>query len=231
MHLGFGTNHMLKGNSVHGCETGLDIRYPGTAVVEDTTVEGAKRAVFFMHGNVQLTGLQVSKPAKDGVAVRYEEAGLLTLVNCNVAPTQVDMASLKPLQDKEQTARIVAMYYLVAAAKGAAADAQVDVRTVNPMPPLPLNAVDLNIRNAPATVTDGLTPLPQSLGALIVKGWSVDIEGKPIAAPEYDLRLLAPVDKPGAERKVLGALKVKPQESWYRVKPNETTPTPEVLFK
>jgi hypothetical protein len=109
-------------------------------------------------------------------------------------------------------------------------DSKVDVRTLNPKPPIAPGAADLNVRNAPAPLVGGRTPLPQSLSPIILKGWMIDKEGKTIPAPEYTVRILAPAEE-GKEPKVLRTLTVKPEEKWYQPRPNEPTPTVEVSLK
>jgi hypothetical protein len=74
---------------------------------------------------------------------------------------------------------------------------------------------------------DGLTALPQSLTPLIVKSWMMDDDSKVVPAPEYTLNVLEAAE-PGAKPRILKTLKLKPDETWFRAKPNDPKPTLEV---
>ncbi len=109
-------------------------------------------------------------------------------------------------------------------------DSVVDVRTVNPNPPIAPGAMDPNVRNSPAPLVGGRTPLPESLSPIILRGWMIDKDGKMVQAPEYNVRVLAPAEE-GKEAKVLKALKVRPVGKWHRPSANDPTPTVEVSLK
>ena len=226
LHWAHSQNLMLKNLTVKSCPAAMEF-YNTTGVVEESTLDGAKTAISNRIGAVQLTSVHVSNPAKDGTAVWVAEGGSLTLLNCNVTAAQV--VFVKPV-GKSDKIPVTAMNYLIVKAKDAPEGAEVDVRT-NPLPVLAPGAADLNVRNAPAELTNGLTPLPQSLAPVIVKAWVVDLEGKTIVAPEYTVRLLERAATAGGERKVLRSVNVKPLDSWYRPKPNEGEATVELKLK
>jgi hypothetical protein len=124
------------------------------------------------------------------------------------------------------------MHFLVAQLKGQfPPGASIDVRTAAPAVPLAAGADDPNVRNSPAPVlTSGFTPLPKTLEPLILRGWMFDPDGKPVVAPEYQLRVLAPAAAAAGERPVLKTVSVTPGESWYRPLPNDKKATVEVTL-
>ena len=121
------------------------------------------------------------------------------------------------------------MAFLVVRLKGTVPPrTQIELLTINPTAPRAPGAADLNIRNSPSPVrADGLTPLPQSLTPLIVKSWRLDEQNRVVPAPEYTLNVLAPAES-GAKPRLVKSLKLKPDEKWFRAKPNEPTATVEV---
>src|SRR5581483_9441163 len=102
----------------------------------------------------------------------------------------------------------------VVAVKGAPAGSLVEVRTANPAPAA--GAADPNVRNSPAAVADGLTPLPATVNPLLVRAWSLDAAGKPTPPPEYTVKVLGPPPKEGAERPVLRAVPFRPADAAVR---------------
>ena len=87
------------------------------------------------------------------------------------------------------------------------------------------------MRGSPAPVINGLTPLPNSLTPLIVKAWSFDPMGKPVATPEYMVKVLASTAKPGADRPVIATQTFRPMPGAFRAEPNDKKPTLEVPLK
>ena len=61
--------------------------------------------------------------------------------------------------------------------------------------------------------------------------FSLDKDFKPQPAPDYVVNVLAPAEKPGAPRKVIKSMTVKPQAKWFREKPNDLVPTLEITLK
>jgi parallel beta-helix repeat protein len=236
IHLGHGSGQNVTRNTVRGCETGIDLYYANLVTLEENTVEAAKNVVRSQHATAQFTSLRAEKLDKDAVGILYatdgaRSTGALTLLNCNLRPEQVKLALPQTRQDKPP---VTALEYVVVAARGAPADAEVEMKTEGFKGEA---EADLNVRNSPAPLGKGSTPLPQlagtplTLSPLVVKAWVVDFDGKVLPPPKYTLRVLAPVEKPGMERKVLGAATVQPGPDWFRAKPDATTPTVEVTLK
>jgi hypothetical protein len=223
-----GTNTMIKQFTARDCSTGI-IMTSASGALEDIETEGCQTAYYHAGATVQLTGLVVRKLPKDGVPILFA-SGPLMLLNCGLEPGQIKLGGALPKTEKPEDL-VTAMEYLIVGAKGAPEGAQAEVKTSNPVPPLAPGAADLNVRNAPAAITAGLTPLPQSLAPIVVRSWVLDHAFKPQPAPDYIVSILAPAEKPGAARKVLGSMTVKPQSAWFRAKPNDPVATLEVPLK
>jgi hypothetical protein len=223
----YGADVMIKKLSVRDCTTGL-ILTSASGLVEEATIENCKTAYHHGGATAQLTSCQLKNLPKDGVAILYG-SGPLTLLNCNILPAQINMANAAAPVGAKPPPRVTCLQYLVVKAKGAPEDSRVEVRTSNPAPVQ--GAADLNVRNAPAALSNGLTPLPKSLKPLIVKSWLIDPTGKTVPAPEYTLTVLAPAAKAGAPRPVLKTMTFKPLDTWHRPKPDAPTPTLEVALK
>jgi hypothetical protein len=234
--LAFGGGHHVRGNVIRGCESALSLAYVMLGTLEENTVEGAKTVVSCYHTTAQFTSLRAEKLPKDAVGLYYgndgkQASGAITLLNCNLRPEQVKL-SMPP--SKREQMPVTALDYVVIAARGGPPDAEVELRTEgfkgDP-------EADLNVRNSPAPLSKGLTPLPQPAGApvtlspLVVKSWVVDGDGKVIPAPKYTVRVLAPAEKPGAERKVLGTETMQPNAEWFRARVDDAKPTAEVKLK
>jgi parallel beta-helix repeat protein len=236
IHLGFGRNNSIYKNEVRDCEMGYELFHTEMATLEECRADGVKTAVRTCLSTSQIISMEVSNLAKDGVGLLYDAhtdgsaGGTVVLVNCNIRPEMVKLAK-PPTTTEKSLLPVTALYCLVVAAKDAPAGATVDVRTVNPMPALPAGAADPNVRNNPAPLTKDSTPLPAAAGTardalpLIVKGWSMDATCKTLAAPEYEVRVL------GADGKPLKSVKTKPEDRWFRAKPDDPTPTVEVSLK
>jgi hypothetical protein len=232
----FGGGHQVRRNTVRGCDTAFSFGYLNLATLEENTVEGAKTVISFLHASAQVTSLRADKLPKDAVGIYFgndgtQATGALTLLNCNLRPEQVKL-SMPPT--KRDRAPVTAMDYVVIAARGGPPDAEVELRTEGFKGEA---EADLNVRNSPAPLSKGLTPVPQPAGApltlspLVVRSWQVDCDGKVVPAPRYTVRVLAPAEKPGAERKVLGTTTIQPAADWFRPKVDAATPTVEVNLK
>ena len=87
------------------------------------------------------------------------------------------------------------------------------------------------MRNVPAPLDKGVTPVPRPAGTprnalpIIVKAWSIDAAGKTVPAPEYEIRVQTP------DARIVKSMRVTPQESWFRAKADDPTPTVEVSLK
>jgi hypothetical protein len=213
---------MLRGCVVRDCDTGIRFN-AGGGVIEDTVVEGATIAFHVQFANLQLTNFLIKNLKAKGTGI-FLESGSLTLLNCNVPPTQVNsVAQAATVKDDPVTC----LQYAIVGVKAAPADAVVDIRTVN----VAADVGDRNVRNSPAPLTRGTTPLPNTLNPLIVKAWSIDVKGKLQAGPEYNVKVLGPAAKEGAPRPLLKMLTFRPQENAFRASLEEATPTLEVSLK
>ncbi len=222
-HVWYSVNLIVKQTTVRACETGVNLVHAQALAAEDTTITGAKTALFCQEAKGQLTNLQIKEPAKDGEAVRVYIGGGLTLLNSNVTAAQV---KTDQLSGKGETPLVTALQYLIVGVKEAPEKALVEVRTTKPPVVLKAGMVDPNVTNSPASLFDERTPLPQTLMPLIVKSWSIGLDGKPVAAPEYTVAVL----EPGGV-KTLKTQTVQPLDSWYRAKADDPTPTVEVSLK
>lgn len=226
----YGTNGMIKQATIKGCDTGVAITSMSGAI-DDVTVEGAKTGLYHGGADAQVSNFRVTKLQKDGIAVDYY-SGPLTLLNCNIRPEQIRVAKQAP-EPKPPEFLVQSMQFLVVGVKGdLAADMQVEVTTANPTAPLAPGAADLNVRNSPAVVhRNGMTNLPKTLEPVIVKSWIIDANGKVVPAPEYVVKVLGPAGGEKGERPVFKTMKVKPEERWFRDKPDVPTATLEVPLK
>ncbi len=223
-------------NVFRECGCALDIQYNRMITAEENRIEGAKMAVNFWNSTGQISSLEVLNLKKDGHAISVDYVMdstevPLVLINTNVRPEQIQLRKL-PAAKPNAPPLIAAMNYLVVAAKDAPANAAVEVKTVNPQPALAPGAADLNVRNSPAFLSKGLTPVPRPAGTaqaalpLLVKSWTIDQAGKTVPAPEYEVRV---VELEGG--KPLKTVKVRPQADWFRAKAVDVKPTLEVTLK
>ncbi len=220
---------MLKNNTLRNCKTGMALRTV-TGSAEDTFVEGCDLPVSTASAKVQLTSVIITNPPQGPLMEMTRSS--VGLLNCNILPNQIKSvrdATLPRIVDDSDPA-VETLEFLVVSLKGTVPPrAQVEVVTSNPAAPRAAGAADLNIRNSPAQVrNNGLTALPQSLTPLIVKSWQMDEESKVVPAPEYTLNVLEPPAEAGAKPRILKSVKIKPDESWFRAKPNDPKPTLEV---
>lgn len=198
-----------------------------TGTIEDCVFERCGYAVHVSTATIQMANCSYRDAPKPGGHAIDFLAGEVTLINCDFGPEQVVLNPARPKADKPM---VTAMHFLVLKAKGPIPeDTQVDVRTAGVKPAAP-GVADPNVRNSPAPLLGGRTPLPESLSPLILKAWVIDKDGKTVPAPDYSVRVLAPAEE-GKERKVLATLMVKPLDSWYRPNPNGPAPTLEVGLK
>jgi Right handed beta helix region len=217
---------LFKGNTIQEAGGGFALT-SFTGTVEDCTFIKCAYGIHLSTGSLQLTNCVYKDPPKMGHAIDYA-IGDITLINCPFGPGDINLPKTLPKTDKPL---ITSMHFFILKVDGKVPeDSQVDVKTVNPKPPIASGAADLNVRNTPAPLVGNRTPLPQSLSPIFLKGWVIDKDGKTIPAPEYSVRVLAPAED-GKEAKVLKTLTVKPDEKWFRAKPNDPAPTVEVRLK
>ena len=216
-------NIMIKQLTVRGCPQGVRLE-AAKGVVEDLTIEGSTAEAYYQQaGHVQLNNLTIKGLDKKAVAVHLD-TGSMAMLNCNVLPAEIKMAPQKP-PEKPGPPPILCQQYVVVAVKGAPANAVVEVRTSAPA--LAAGAADPNVRNTPAPLVDGLTPLANTLNPLVVNAWTFDLAGKVLPAPEYAIKLLGPAAKEGADRPVLKVMTFRPTEKTFR-EVQDKTPTLEV---
>ena len=215
-------NTMLRNCIVRGCETGIKLE-GATGVLEDTLVEGATSAFHVQNANLQITNFFIKDLAPKGTAILFD-AGTLMMLNCNIAPAQIKMGA-QPATIKEDP--ITCLQYAIVSVKAAPADCLVEIRTAS----VAVDVADPNVRNSPAPLTIGLTPLPNTLNPLIVKAWSIDVKGKLQAGPEYNVKVLGPAAKEASPRPLLKMTTFRPQENAFRALLDDATPTLEVSLK
>lgn len=223
---------MLKGNTIQKCQTGLALRTV-TGSAEDTTIDDCGLPLNTASANVQLTTVAITNPPKDSEWMGMTVSAV-QLLNCNIKPEQIKSTRDKTLPRivRDEEVPVQAFSFLVVQLKGEVPrDAKVQIVTTKPITPLAPGAQDPNVRNSPAAVrADGSTPLPGTLVPLIVKTWAMDEDGNPGPIPEYTLNVLAPAGEAGAPPKILKSVPLKPDEKWFRAKPNDPAPTLEIIL-
>jgi parallel beta-helix repeat protein len=218
-------NTIVKKCQMRGCDYGIVLQ-GGTAVVEDTLIEDSTLIGFQQAtAQLQLTNCQIRNTSPKGVALNFK-SGTLSLLNCNITPDQIKMEAPAA---KTDAAAVTCLQYVVVGARKTPPNSLVDLRTA--VPALSADAADPNVRNSPAPLVDGLSPLPRALNPLIVKAWTIDDKGKVLPPPEYTVKILGPAPEEGAVRPVLRAVAFRPQENALRATPADATPTLEVIWK
>jgi hypothetical protein len=220
-------NLMIKDLTVRGCDTGLRLE-GATGVLENVTVAGAKLGFHQQNANFQLTNFRLKDLDPKGEGIRWE-SGMLKLLNCDVRPEQIKLTPAANLPPTHPKVPITALQYVLIKVKDAPAAALVEVRTRDAK--LAADVADPNVRNSPAPVVSGLTPLPGSLNCLIVKGWSMDLKAKILPAPEYTVKILGPAAKEGEARPLLKAVTFRPRPQVFAERLADPTPTLEVSLK
>jgi len=220
---------MLKDNTIRNCKTGLSLRTI-TGSAEDTFIDGCELPVSTASAKAQLTNVTITNPP--ATALMEMTASSVSLLNCNVRPEQIKSTRDRtlPRNVNNTDPAVEALSFLVVQLKGdVPRGAKVQLVTTKPAAPLAPGAQDPNVRNSPAALRpDGLTPLPQTLTPLVVKTWRMNEDGSVVPAPEYTLTVSEPSTEPGAKPHILKTLKIKPDDTWHRPKPNDLKPTLEV---
>jgi hypothetical protein len=230
----YGTNGMLKDCRARKCGTGVTCTSM-TGVLENIEIDACTTGYSHTIATAQLNNVRVTNVPEKGTAISFH-AGPLTLLNCEFKPEQIDFTNKAAAKAQDGVPVIQNFRYLVAKLDGkVTAGTQVAVRTAGRDPAS--RAADLNVRNSPARVgSNALTPLPDTLEALVVKDWSFDDELNLVPAPEYVLEVLPPAGSAGgsaagsseAATKPIASQTIKPDGSWYRKQPNDITPTVEI---
>lgn len=234
----YGSNFMIRDLTIRECGHGMTLTSAAGAL-EDVTIEGCNTGYHHGGATVQFTNLVIRNMQANSPYDIYFASGPLTLLNCNIRPEQIKWDPgfppkpdpTQPASDKPRPPAVQALQFLVVELKGEAPPgAKIDVRTAAPAVPLPEGAADPNVRNSPAPVSSSrLTPLPKTLEPLIVRSWMFDADAKQVAAPEYQLRVLAPAAG-GGEPQALKTIALTPQDTWFRPEPNEKKATVEVTL-
>lgn len=226
----YGVNGMLKDLKIRKCATGLTCTSM-SGVVDNVRIENCATGYYHALANVQMSNLHVVEVPKDGVMISYY-SGPLKLLNCNITPEQIVPTKAAPAKAKDGVVPIEFLHYLVVRPKGKVpTGSRVEVRTADrseAKKAQAARAADPNVRNSPAPLRfDGLTPLPESLEPLIVRGWTFDDDIKPVAPPSY-LVSIVPAAASGDAAPPLATQTVTPDATWYRAEPNKPEPTLEV---
>ena len=192
---GYGVpNVMIKNATIRGCDTGVKLE-GASGVVENVVVEGATTAFYQTTCKLQITSFRFKELAKKGIAVEFD-SGTLSLLNCELKPDEIKVVPRKPDPAKPPPPEIVTcLQYVVVKAADAAKGTLVEVRTAAPAPPPGVS--DANVRNSPAPINDGLTPLPKDLMPVIVKAWAFNPQGQFVKGPDYAIKLLGLAPKGG----------------------------------
>jgi hypothetical protein len=227
----YGTNGMVKDCVARKCDTGVTFTsMSGTG--ENIRCEGCKTGYYHAVATAQLTNLQIVDVPKDGVVVSYQ-SGPLRLLNCNLTPEQIVPTAAASAKVRDGIATIEWLYYLVVRPKGnVPTGSRIEVRTANAAEPKTAKAAraaDPFVRNSPAPLRfDGLTPLPDSLEPIIVRGWTFDDDVKPVPPPSYQISVIPPAPTSGDAPKPVVLKTVTPDATWYRADANKPEPTVEV---
>jgi hypothetical protein len=216
----------FRGNTFREAGLGFSVTSM-SGTIDDTVFEKTPLGVALAGATVQMSNCTAVAPPKGFKMVEFS-AGELTLINCNFGPEMINLPKVLPKTEKPL---VTCFQILVLKVNGKLPDdSQVDARTAKPAKPLAPGAADLNVRNSPAPLVGGRTPLPASLSPLILKSWVIEKDGKTTPTPEYTVNVLVPVEE-GKPAKVLKTLTVKPDVKWHRPKPNDPTPTLEVSLQ
>lgn len=228
----YGSGFMVKQLLIKDCAHGMTLT-SAAGTLEDVTISGAQSAYYHGGATVQMTNLVIRDmvPTPQGYKI-YLGGGPLTLINSPVEPADVTVPPSfqpAPVVAGKPVLPAVQMLHFVVAKVGGQVPLGVGVELKTAGLTLPAGAEDPNIRNSPAPVLKtGYTPLPRSLEPLIVRGWQLDANAKPIAAPTYQLNIVGPPEGEAGNRKVLKTLSITPEAGWYRADANDKKPTIEV---
>jgi parallel beta-helix repeat protein len=219
-----GTNAMIQDNTVSGCTTGLSLD-SATGVAENTTIDKVTTAVSLTKSNVQFTTCHVTELAEDGIAMDLN-ASAVTLLNSNIGDDQIKIAGTPP----GGAHAAVSMQFMIVKVDGRRPPgSRVQVQTAEVSGGVPQGKADLNVRNAPARLSEsGFTPLPASTKAVVVRSWQLAANGKKENAPFYDVIVFAPSAAPDQPDQVLVSQVTEPNDGWFRAEPDSGTPNVEV---
>jgi hypothetical protein len=222
----YGTNGMLKDLTIRECDDGL-VTTSMSGSLENITIEKCKVGYNHAGATVQATNLVIKDVPKDGKVVTYA-SGALVLLNCPLKPEDVKMSDLKGLSDlKPKYVPVEWLYFTVVEVKGKLPEDSTLTARTNGAAIAP-GADDPNVRNSPAPLVNGRTPMPKTTQALTLRAFQIDMAGKIQPAPAYTLGVYAPPVKQGEAPKLLKSQAVTPSADWYRPKPDDPAPTLEI---
>ncbi len=211
-----GSNVTVRGGAIRQAQTGILFQGIGGSI-QDGSIEDSKTAIRCQSSKIQVSNMTLRLPegGKESLALDVGQ-GSVTVLNSNIDPKAVKVT--KGNATPATPPPVVSMQYLVAKVTGnTPPGAVVLVETENAAAPQAANMADLNIRNSPAPILPGgLTPLPRSMSAIIVKSWAMKWDGGLEPTPEYRLTVIVP--PPGGEGapKKYKSLKAKPDDKWHR---------------
>lgn len=221
-------NAMAKQNVIRESETAIYLTTV-TGTFEDIVIDRCKTGISATSTIAQFTNVEIKNVEAGGHAISLDVSSV-TLLNCNLKPNEILFT--KTPNPQEDLPLVDSMQFLVVTAKGTVPPkTQVEVKTVQTGKPLAEGAADLNVRNSPADILpSGHTRLPVSLSPLILRSWKIERDGKIVPAPNYTLSVWVPPTSQDAKPKVLLNKTIKPEESWFRAKPNDPDQTMEVTL-
>jgi len=219
-----GPNGMAHGNRTHTC----NIAFYGsemTGLIQEQEVKQCFRAIQMLRSDVQVRDLKWREPTGDPQPINMNaSAGIF--VNLPFGADALVAGSMEPKAANKPVA--IAMYYLIVNVNGKRRPGMnVSVRTEG----LADGKPDPNVRNGAAPVlSNGLTPLPQSMEPILVRAWEFDRKGKASPAPSYVVTLWEPTGDAKSPRRTLATTTVTPDKTWYREQPNATVGTIEMTI-
>jgi parallel beta-helix repeat protein len=236
----YGTNAIIKKNTVTNCPTAMHLTSM-TGVVEESTIKGAKEGMNVTNTRIQVTNVSYQDLVKEtGKAVSISSATGLFL-NCNLKPEMFSVWGGNPEVPVQTREYLVIKVTWPGMKEGKPAPGSggkelwAEVNTQNLKEPLKPGQMDPNVIGSPAKVNlqTGFTPYPDSSDALVVNSWGINKPGKTLEAPEYKIRIGVAPDDPNSKdtMKMLKELVVKPQADWFRASPDNGKPTVEVELK
>lgn len=218
-----GANNLVRNNTSRDCTVGMFISSM-SGLVQDTTVQRCTWAVQSVLSDVQVMNLRWLDPPEKPTPL-YLHGGATTFLNIPFKPEEITFAE-KPA--KPDAVWSQSMYFLVIAVKGnRTANTRISVRTEG----LAADAVDANVRNdTVAVASNGMTPLPQSMQPIIVRGWSISGSGAVVPPSRYVVTAWEAGADANGPRKVLSTTTVQPDATWYRAEPNAAAATLEMTL-
>jgi len=228
----YGTDAMIRHLTVRNAATGVMLNYM-SGMIDGLVTDNCAQPVFHSVATAQISNWRAERIKEaDPTAVLFSQ-GRLTLLNCDIKPELVKIypQATPPQNDESGKPLVQCMQFLVAGVKGdMPPGSMVEVKTINPNPPLKPGQMDMNIRNSPAPVmSNRLTPLPGTLQSIVVASWAYGVDRKFIESPKYTLDVLGPPDASG-NRQTIKSVPIEPKDDWYRALPDAPVASVEVAL-